>query len=582
MNFAQALTHAKSKKVTYLYLFVCVLSSCLLFQGIGGHKAYASTYTNGHLIDNALLLNANAMSADDIQTFLASKSGTLKSSNFLMDCDVAGTTSKQMYVSIGAPCGQTVSAARIIYYAGQIYGINPEAILATMQKEQSLVTDPAPTSWAYNQAMGYACPDSGSCSASSDFFYQIDNGTWALRYHYERANGNNTWWNTSAWACGTTKNYYSPNLYPKQNVKFYDDNGTLYATVYIENAATSSLYCYTPHAYNNPQGLYGRSAFGTTGMYYSGSYNFVYYYELWFGSTYAFIYNGLDYSGVFDPTYYLNNNPDVLAAFGNNDLAAFSHFVNSGMKEGRQGSADFDVNSYRNRYVDLRWAFGTNLPAYYWHYLVTGKNEGRTAIGAVTLQPVTVYGGVDYSSIYDFTTYLANNLDLQKVYANDDTGALWHFVTDGMREGRVANANFNVISYMDRYPDLRAAFGTTNLRLYYIHYMTTGKNEGRVATGNFLGGTTVSNKVDYSSIYSFDYYEKNNPDIQKAFGLNDAGALQHFINTGMNEGRQGSAEFNVYAYKAENPDLQRAFGNNLKLYYIHYMTIGKAEGRSGT
>jgi hypothetical protein len=575
-------SYSVHSKFSYLIGFFVILLSFLLLQGTVSHKAYALTYTNNHFIDNALLLNANAMSPDTIQAFLASKSGTLKSMNFLMDCNVAGTTAKQMYLSIGAPCGQMVSAARIIYYSGQVYGINPEIIMATLQKEQSLITDPAPTSWSYNQAMGYACPDSGTCSAASDFFYQIDNGAWDLRYLYERANGNNTWWNTSAWACGTAKNYYTPNLYPNQNVKFFDDNGTMYATVFIENAATSALYCYTPHAYNNPQALYGRPAFGTTGMYYTGSYNFVYYYDLWFGSTYAFIYNGISYASVFDPTYYVNNNLDLKSVFGDNQIAAFNHFVTKGMNEGRQASANFNVTSYRNRYADLRWAFGTTLPAYYAHFATTGNAEGRVATGNVTLLPVTTFGGIDYSNVYDFSTYLTNNMDIKNTFSNDDTGALVHFVTKGMNEGRQASANFNVASYMGRYPDLRAALGTTNLRAYYIHFMVSGKPEGRIATGNYLGGTTVFNKTDYSAIYGFDYYEKNNSDIQKTFGLNDSAALQHFINTGMSEGRQGSSDFSVYAYKARYPDLVQAFGNNLKSYYIHYLNYGKAEGRIGT
>jgi hypothetical protein len=570
----------KNRKVVYSLLFLAAFCFSLLAQNLVADKTYASTYSNGHFIDNALLLDANSMGPNDIQSFLDSKSGTLKSTSFLMDCTVAGATANQMYQSIGAPCGQTVSAARIIYYAGQVYGVSPKAILATTQKEQSLVTNPTPTARAYNQAMGFACPDSGACSASSNFFYQIDNGTWALRYHYERANGNNTWWNAKAWVCGTTKNYYSPNLYPKQNVNFYDDNGTLYATVYIENAATSSLYCYTPHAYNNPQAQFGRAAFGSTGMYYSGSYNFVYYYELWFGSTYAFINNGIDYSAVFDPDYYLNAYPDLKSAFGSNQMAAFNHFISWGIKEGRQGNANFNVTSYRNRYPDLRLAFGANLASYYQHYITNGQREGRVATGSVTLTPITSLDGVDYSSIYDYTTYLNNYPDLKQNFSNDDAGALKHFVIYGMGEGRIANNSFDPISYRNRYFDLRHDLGS-NLKLYYLHYAQHGQNEGRIATGSYLGGTAVVAGTDYSAVYNFSTYETNYSDIGNTFGLDDTSALQHFVNNGMSEGRQASPDFNVFAYKARYTDLQQAFGNNLKQYYLHYVLYGSKEGRVG-
>lgn len=244
-----------------------------------------AAYTGNNIIDNAVFLDSRSMTAAEIQAFLVSKNSGIANSSFLLNCYAADSKERQWYTAVGAPCDQNVPASSIIYYAAQIYGINPKVVLATLQKEQSLVTTPNPTDWQINQAMGYGCPTTGGCGAST-FFYQIDNGTWVLRYHYERAQGNMAWWTTStSWTCGTEKNFYKPNLYPSQNVSFYDEDGVLYRTYYIENAATSSLYCYTPHAYNNPLGLYGRAPYGTVGRYYSGSYNFVNFFELWFGST---------------------------------------------------------------------------------------------------------------------------------------------------------------------------------------------------------------------------------------------------------------------------------------------------------
>ena len=250
-------------------------------------KAYAA-YDGQRIIDDALFLDANRMSEADIQQFLTNMGGGIANMSFLFDCASTGTSSATYYKNAGAPCGQYVKASTIIYYASQIYGINPQVTLATMQKEQGLVTAVNPTSWQVNQAMGFGCPDSGGCSSTSGFLYQVDNGVWTLRFHMERARGNfDYWFHATSWVCGSAKNYYTPNLYPYQNVNFYDDNGVMYRTHYISNPSTSSFYCYTPHAYNNPQGLYGLPAYGTTGKYYSGSYNFVKYFELWFGSTKA-------------------------------------------------------------------------------------------------------------------------------------------------------------------------------------------------------------------------------------------------------------------------------------------------------
>lgn len=284
----------------HILMLLFVLVAFLVLQGIFSTKA--SAYQHGYLIDDAIFLDAKSMNASQIQNFLNSKSGVLKSRSFKLDCDAPGigSTSKQLYIQAGAPCGSTIPASQIIYYTAQVYGVSPKVIIATLQKEQSLITDSSPSARAINQAMGYACPTSGVCDSNSSFFWQIDNGTWVMRFHFERARKNNNWWYTSSsWTCGTAKtNYYSPNLYPRQNVKFYDPYSKVnYVTVYIQNAATSAFYCYTPHVFNNhsnsphpddaknPRCYSMHPASGNKGRCYTGSYNFVKAYENWFGST---------------------------------------------------------------------------------------------------------------------------------------------------------------------------------------------------------------------------------------------------------------------------------------------------------
>ena len=269
-------------KFRYLiYLLPLLLGSVLSLLPMQKVQAYSGA----NIVSNAVFLDANSMSAADIQNFLASKNSGLTNMSFPLTCYGQGSREWQLYTALGAPCGHNQPASHIIFYASRVYGINPKVILATLQKEQSLITNPNPSSWNINQAMGYGCPTTGSCSDSSNFFYQLDSGTWVLRYHYERASGNFSWWHqSSSWTCGTQKQFYSPNLYPNQNVHFYDGNGVHYRTYHLANAATSSMYCYTPHAYNNPQGLFGRAPYGHTGQYYSGSYNFVSAFTSWFGS----------------------------------------------------------------------------------------------------------------------------------------------------------------------------------------------------------------------------------------------------------------------------------------------------------
>ena len=83
----------------------------------------------------------------------------------------------------------------------------------------------------------------------------------------------------------------------------------------------------------------------------------------------------------------------------------------------------------------------------------------------------------------------------------------------------------------------------------------------------------------YSAVYNYKDYVQYNPDLATVFGDNQKALFEHFINSGMKEGRQGSSKFNLAAYKANNPDLVALFGDDNAKYYEHYMAGGKAEGR---
>lgn len=90
--------------------------------------------------------------------------------------------------------------------------------------------------------------------------------------------------------------------------------------------------------------------------------------------------NGLDYSAVFNPEYYLNTYKDLKAAFGSDYNKAWNHFQQYGMKESRQACKNFNVAVYKDNYDDLKKAFGDNMPAYYKHYCEYGRKEGRNAV----------------------------------------------------------------------------------------------------------------------------------------------------------------------------------------------------------
>ena len=96
------------------------------------------------------------------------------------------------------------------------------------------------------------------------------------------------------------------------------------------------------------------------------------------------------------------------------------------------------------------------------------------------------------------------------------------------------------------------------------------------------GPVVVNKGVDYSSVFDFNYYINTYSDMKKYYGNDPAGALLHFLRSGMSEGRQGNASFSVMTYKSNYKDLQGYFGNDYKKYYVHYVNHGKAEGRVST
>ncbi len=296
------------------------------------------------------------------------------------------------------------------------------------------------------------------------------------------------------------------------------------------------------------------------------------------------VFNGVDYAAVYDYKYYVNKYPDIKNAFGGDTFKTLQHFVNYGMKEGRQGIASFNVQSYKNAYVDLRNAFGNDLPNYYMHYVKYGKREGRKGTGvSAPVGSVTKLKGVDYSTVFDYKYYISKYPDIKKAFGNDDVKALQHFVNYGMKEGRQGKASFDVNSYARKYADLRHAF-KNDLTKYYLHFMKYGSKEGRKATGQttVVGYDTKLDGVDYSKVYDYNFYTNKYPDIKKAFGYDDTAVLRHFVNYGMKEGRQAKAGFQVQSYKNAYADLRGAFASDLPKYYLHYINYGAKEGRNKT
>ncbi|WP_341577860.1 hypothetical protein [Microbacterium schleiferi] len=228
-----------------------------------------SQFNPGNIISDTVFYNSATMTEAQIQSFLASK---------VSSCRSGYTCLKDYYVqtrSIGASAmcgaysgGGTERASRVIYKVAQACGINPQVLIVMLQKEQGLVTSTAPSSWAYQAAMGQGCPDTAGCDVYYyGFFNQMYGAARQLKiytvyptsFNYQAGRTNTIYWSPKA-ACGTSQ-------------------------VYIENQATANLYIFTPY---RPNAAALRAGYGTGDSCSSyGNRNFYNYFTDWFGSTQA-------------------------------------------------------------------------------------------------------------------------------------------------------------------------------------------------------------------------------------------------------------------------------------------------------
>src|SRR5581483_10607175 len=142
-----------------------------------------------------------------------------------------------------------VSASTIIYKSAQQWGMNPQVLIATLQKEESLITGTDCAAWRYNSAMGYGCPDSGGCNAKyAGFSKQVLWGGWQLAFGRHRSEGDLAW---DGDGDINYVGYMTAGTYRRCNScssVTYDGYATIDGQqVHMDTGTTASLYTYTPH-----------------------------------------------------------------------------------------------------------------------------------------------------------------------------------------------------------------------------------------------------------------------------------------------------------------------------------------------
>lgn len=261
-------------------------------------KASAAFNAN-NLMDDSVFNNSTSMNAGQIDAFLnARPSSCISTNNGFSAPNVVGYNPSQGFLY-----GSNVSAGTVINNAAKAYDLNPQVILATLQKEQSLVTGGAgchydtppvqnpcpnppygshPTCIVACQypggcvyiAMGYDCP--GYCvPGSTGFSKQIVKAAWKLKFVQQRSLGNYNWniqkpgWDNSDDPVSNYNGYMTQGFLKRNasssfaNFDGFRPVNNNSVSVHLDTGATASLYSYTPFL--------------------SGNQSFVSKFESWFG-----------------------------------------------------------------------------------------------------------------------------------------------------------------------------------------------------------------------------------------------------------------------------------------------------------
>ena len=226
-------------RILLVSLIIVSFSSALI-----ANPKEAKAFDYNYLASDGGFVNINGLTVQGVQEIFVANG------SFLKDLSENGRSAAQIIYDAAHGYNEASGTLNGIVIDTNTGTINPIAILATIQKEEGLVTGYYAQAQNYNQvrvdwAMGYGYTDDIIYQQYKGFTKQIEWGAWQLRYNYERASGHGF----SDYQVGQTQ--------------IIDD-----VAITFSNRATSALYRYTPHL-------------GT---------NFTYYFDLWGGNSLATAY----------------------------------------------------------------------------------------------------------------------------------------------------------------------------------------------------------------------------------------------------------------------------------------------------
>lgn len=279
----------KSTSPTFLLaaLLLFILPVSVAAQGI-------SPAFNPHQLipDTAFVDTATFGGSAGIQTFLEQKGSVLANTSLAFRLKLREPDDALLKEKLGDPNPATAAprtAAQLIWDAAQASGLNPQVILVTLNKEQSLITGSFSSDdrlqRALDHAMGFACPDGGGCDGTFNGFYPQLFGNYdaednrylgaakSLVRSFQTPDGRGPYYEGKTSRVGDT--------IILQNTLGGFDGVSAKQEVILGNRSTAALYRYTPHVFN-------------------GNYNFWRFYTAWFEYP-----NGTIIKSLADSSHYL-------------------------------------------------------------------------------------------------------------------------------------------------------------------------------------------------------------------------------------------------------------------------------------
>lgn len=273
---------ASADRSRLLILVVTVSLVAAWMQGATAPPAAAAAdarnFNAGMIIADEVFFAPTTMTSAQVQAFLNDKGSACVPSGTGVPClkDYRETTPSRAATEFcSAYTGATnETAARIIWKSAQACGINPQAIIVILQKEQGLVTASGAglTEGRYRSAMGFRCPTNQPCDPTyAGFANQVYSGAsrfqeyadYPQRFNYFAGRDNTIPYHPDA-VCGSS-------------------------VVFIRNQATAGLYNYTPFQPNQAALDAGYGVGDECSAY--GNRNFWLRFQDWFGPTEGEAYN---------------------------------------------------------------------------------------------------------------------------------------------------------------------------------------------------------------------------------------------------------------------------------------------------